>query len=89
MKGLHGILIMAFAWAVPLSASAKDRAANAEEAAAIGEVLKAAGFTEWEVIRFDDDRVWEVKEAKKADGTVHNVMLDEALKITEVEEDLD
>jgi hypothetical protein len=46
-----------------------------EELAAIEAVLRAAGYVSWEGIEFDDG-VWEVDDARKADGSEHDVDLD-------------
>src|SRR3546814_8344543 len=59
---------------LPLSAARADRAPMDEERSSIETVLRAEGYTSWEEIEFDDDdddaddQVWEVDDARGADG---------------------
>ncbi|MET0273876.1 MAG: PepSY domain-containing protein [Phenylobacterium sp.] len=62
-------------------AAAKDRPPTADERAAVEKVLRAQGYTSWEEIEFDDDRpqrqpVWDIDDARKADGAVFDVKLE-------------
>ena len=50
------------------SAQADDRPPTAEERAQIESALKAAGYTSWGKIEFDDDQYWELDNAIAADG---------------------
>lgn len=54
-----------------------DRKPTAEERAAIEAVLRDAGYVSWDDIELDDG-VWEVDDARKADGTEHDLELDPA-----------
>ena len=60
-----------------------DRAPTADEQAKIEQALKDEGFTQWDEIEFDDDRVWEVDDAVGADGQKFDVRLDESFKIVD------
>ncbi|MDP3661166.1 PepSY domain-containing protein [Phenylobacterium sp.] len=60
---------------------AKDRAPTPQEQAAIEKVLRAEGFVAWEEIEYDDDRpirqpVWDIDDARTADGKVFDVRLE-------------
>lgn len=52
-----------------------DRAPTADELTAIEAVLREAGYVSWDEIELDDG-VWEVDDARKADGTEHDLDLD-------------
>ncbi|MDP3175096.1 MAG: PepSY domain-containing protein [Phenylobacterium sp.] len=60
---------------------AKDRAPTQQEQAAIEKVLRAEGFVAWEEIEYDDDRpirqpVWDIDDARTADGKMFDVRLE-------------
>ncbi len=55
--------------------AAADRAPNAEERAAIEQVLRAEGFTRWDEIELDDGR-WEVDDAVHRDGGEYDLELE-------------
>lgn len=57
------------------AAADDDRAPTAEELAAIDAVLRDASYVSWDEIELDDG-VWEVDDARKADGTEHDLDLD-------------
>jgi hypothetical protein len=78
-------LAAAFA-AVPLSGALADREPDPREAAIIADVLLANGFDSWGRIEWDDDGVWEVDEAVGPDGRRHDVTLDAAFYIMEVDD---
>lgn len=79
--------------ALPLTSALADRAPNAEERAAIEEALRAAGYSSWEEIEFDDDdddaddRLWEVDDAVGADGAEYDLKLDRDFNIVRRERD--
>lgn len=53
-----------------------DRQATATEIEKIVPVLKAAGYVSWEEIELDDDGpIFEVDDARKADGTKYDLKL--------------
>ncbi len=57
-------------------AALADRAPTGPELSKIESSLKTMGYTAWESIEMDDDQtVWEVDNAKLADGTVHDLKL--------------
>ncbi len=62
-----------------------DRAPTGPELTKIEASLKNMGYTTWESIEMDDDQtVWEVDNAKLADGTVHDLKLStDALTVVE------
>ncbi|MGQ0674393.1 MAG: PepSY domain-containing protein [Hyphomicrobium sp.] len=66
--------LMFAATALPTVATAGDRLASAEEAAAVGGALQAAGFQRWTKIELDDGK-WEVDDAVHADGKIYDVDL--------------
>lgn len=71
---------LAFA-AVALAATPAfaDRDATAAERAKIEPVLKAAGFVNWEEIELDDDGpLWEIDDARTADGRKYDVKINPA-----------
>lgn len=78
---------------LPLSAALADRAPTAEERSAIEAALQAEGFTSWEEIEFDDDdddtddRLWEVDDARGADGVEYDLKLDRDYRIIKRERD--
>ncbi|MCB5174667.1 PepSY domain-containing protein [Microvirga lenta] len=79
-------LAAAFAMA-SLTPALADREPTAEERVRIEEAMRAAGYTAWEEIELDDD-VWEVDDARAADGTQYDLTLDpETIRITGREED--
>lgn len=60
-----------------LPAAAADRLPTAEEKTKIEAALKAAGFTKWEEIEFEEgDREIEVDDAVGADGKAYDLELD-------------
>lgn len=73
--------------AAPASVLADDRPANAQERAAIEEVLRAAGYTSWDEIEWDDDNYWEVDDARGADNREFEVKLDKDLTIISTKPD--
>ncbi|MDP3895522.1 MAG: PepSY domain-containing protein [Mesorhizobium sp.] len=74
--------------ALSIPALADDRAPTADERARIEAVLKAEGFTGWGEIELDDDRVWEVDDARHSDGKKYDLELDRTtLAITDRDED--
>lgn len=70
-----------------------DRAPTAQERAEIEAVLRAAGYTSWEEIEFDDDddddddQVWEVDDAIGADGHEYDLKLDRSYNVIKRERD--
>jgi hypothetical protein len=53
-----------------------DRAPTATERAAIEPILKSAGFVSWEEIELDDDGpLWEIDDARTADGQKYDVKI--------------
>ena len=70
------------------SAFADGRAPTAEEATAIENSLKAAGFTAWSKVERDDDGHWDVDDAVGADGKRYDVDL-AATDLTVVKKELD
>lgn len=57
-------------------AFAADRAPTAEERANIEAALKAEGFQSWGDIELDDDRAWDVDDARHSDGKEYDLELD-------------
>ena len=51
------------------------RAPTSEERTAIEAVLRDAGYVSWDDIELDDG-VWQVDDARKADGTEHDLEID-------------
>ncbi|HEY9539314.1 MAG TPA: PepSY domain-containing protein [Kiloniellaceae bacterium] len=78
---------------LPLSAARADRAPMDEERSSIETVLRAEGYTSWEEIEFDDDdddaddQVWEVDDARGADGVEYDLKLDRDYRIIKRERD--
>ena len=66
-------LIATFASAPAL---ADDRPPTAEERTRIEAALTADGYTSWGSIELDDDRVWEVDDARDAEGKEWDLDLD-------------
>jgi len=63
-----------------------DRKPTAEELTAIEAVLRGAGYVSWDDIELDDG-VWEVDDARKADGTEHDLELDPvSLEIVDIDD---
>lgn len=57
-------------------AALADRAPTGAELEKIQTALKGMGYTAWESIEMDSDQtVWEIDNAKLADGTVHDLKL--------------
>jgi len=56
-------------------ALATDRPPNAQERTAIEKVLRDQAFVSWEEIEFDDG-LWEVDDARTADGKEYDLKLD-------------
>jgi hypothetical protein len=77
----------------PLSAALADRAPTEEERSSIERVLQNEGYTSWEEIEFDDDdddaddQVWEVDDARGADGVEYDLKLDQDYRIIQRERD--
>jgi hypothetical protein len=65
-------LLTAFA----ASAFADDRPPTAEERTRIEAALRAEGYTAWNSIELDDNRVWEVDDARDAEGKEWDLDLD-------------
>ena len=57
-------------------ALADDRAPTAEERTKIEAALKAEGFQSWGDIELDDDRAWDVDDARHSDGKEYDLELD-------------
>lgn len=78
---------------LPLSAAIADRAPTNEERSSIEAALRAEGFTSWEEIEFDDDdddaddQLWEVDDARGADGVEYDLKLDRDYRIIKRERD--
>ncbi len=70
--------------AVPLTAALADRAPTAEENAMIGNVLFSEGFSSWGRIELDGDE-WQVDDAIDQDGRSHDVTLDPAFVIIDLD----
>ncbi len=65
-----------------------DREPTPAERERIEEVLRAEGYVSWEEIELDDE-VWEIDDARSADGREYDLKLDPAtLAILEVDEEL-
>lgn len=65
--------------------AADDRRPTADELTAIEAVLRDAGYVSGDDIELDDG-VWEVDDARKADGTEHDLEIDPAgLAIVDVD----
>lgn len=60
---------------------ADDRAPSTDERAKIEAALKADGFSSWGDIEFDDGRVWEIDDARHADGKEYKVDVDSSFVI--------
>ena len=57
-------------------AAMADRAPTGPELEKIQVALKGMGYVSWDSIDMDDDQtVWEIDDAKLADGTVHDLKL--------------
>jgi hypothetical protein len=76
MHIMKPLLVAAIAATGAVPALAGDRQPNAEELARIESVLKAEGFVSWGDIELDDDRVWEVDDARHSDGKEYDLDLD-------------
>ncbi len=59
----------------PATVFANDRAPTAQELAAIERSLQSSGFVDWDEIEFDDG-LWEVDDARTADGAQFDLKLD-------------
>ena len=57
-------------------ALAEDRDPTPEERTKIEAALKAEGFASWGDIELDDNRVWEVDDARHSDGKEYDLDLD-------------
>ncbi|MGF1631873.1 MAG: hypothetical protein ACFCUT_20545 [Kiloniellaceae bacterium] len=68
-------------------AALADRDPTTEERQVIENALRAAGFTSWEEIEFDDDhdddQVWEIDDAIGADGIEYDLKMDRSFNIIE------
>jgi Peptidase propeptide and YPEB domain len=69
------VLSTAFALA-SLSPALADRDPTPEEQSRIEQVLRAEGFISWGQIELEDDDVWDVENARTADGRGTNLSLD-------------
>lgn len=75
MNVVQGLAILSLASAVVTPAWADDdRPPTPEERAAIEQVLRAEGFVRWDDIELDD-AVWEVDDARTADGREFDLKL--------------
>lgn len=72
---LRTAAIAAVIWAGSLGVALADRAPNAQERAAIEKTLSGDGFTEWKVVKMDEDG-WEVDDALNTDGHKYDVEID-------------
>ncbi|MBV2143322.1 PepSY domain-containing protein [Falsochrobactrum sp. TDYN1] len=64
------------------SSALADRHPNADERKQIEEVLTAAGYSSWGEVELDNDKVWEVDDARHSDGYRYDLELDvKTLKI--------
>lgn len=69
-------------------ALAEDRDPTPEERTKIEAALKAEGFASWGDIELDDDRVWEVDDARHSDGKEYDLDLDpQSLAIVKRDDD--
>jgi len=69
------VTLAAVCMATARSPALADREPTPEERARIEQVLRAEGFTAWDDIELDDD-VWEVDDARDADGREYDLKLD-------------
>lgn len=76
---MHGKFLTGAACALAMGlttpALADDRSPNADERAALEQVLRSNGFESWEEIELDDGR-WEVDDARMADGREYDLHID-------------
>lgn len=88
MATLSASLLLAGLLAMPLAAHA-DEDPTPEERTRIEAALRDLGFVSWEEIeREDDDRVWEVDDARLPDGTEYDLKLAaDDLRVIERERD--
>ena len=88
MRFTGSLVLAAMLSTVAMTAVADDRKPTPEERAKIEAALKAEGFTSWGEIELDDDKVWEVVDAKHSDGKEYDLELDpETLAITDKDPD--
>jgi len=88
MRFTGSLVLAAMLSTVAMTAVADDRKPTPEERAKIEAALKAEGFTSWGEIELDDDKVWEVDDAKHSDGKEYDLELDpETLAITDKDPD--
>ena len=88
MRFTGSLVLAAMLSTVAMTAVADDRKPTPEERAKIEAALKAEGFTSWGEIELDDDKVWEVDDAKHSDGKEYDLELDpEMLAITDRDPD--
>lgn len=78
---IRALPLVAALVALPLSAALADRAPTLEERGRIEAALRAAGFTVWDDVEFDDDGKWEIEDAVAADGAKYELDLDTNLNI--------
>lgn len=65
-----------------------DRHPNAEERTKLETALTEAGFISWGEIELDDDKFWEVDDARHKDGQKYDLELDKTtLKIIKQDRD--
>ncbi len=88
MKIIATFCVSAIAAIVIASPALADRHPNAEERKQIETVLTNAGYASWGAIELDDDRVWEVDDARHSDGHRYDLDLDtKTLKIIKKDHD--
>ena len=58
------------------SSALADRHPTADERKKIDAVLTAAGYASWGEVELDDDKVWEVDDARHSDGHRYDLELD-------------
>jgi hypothetical protein len=88
LRGFKSVFYLTALLVAPAIASAGDRPPTAEERNQIETALRAAGYTTWEEIEFDDG-MWEVDDARKGnDNREFDLKLDpKTYKITMERED--
>lgn len=88
MKIIATICSSIIAALIFVSPALADRHPNAEERKQLEAVLTDEGFTSWGEIELDDDRVWEVDDARHSDGQKYDLELDpKTLKIIKKDRD--
>lgn len=75
-KLIRTLAIAAMVAAPATAALAADRDPTPRERAAIEQALRAAGYVQWDDIELEDDNgLWEVDDAKAADGKKFDLRL--------------